>query len=132
MKSDHQKWIIIMNYIYINETSISLIIIFKDINIYNNWLSKKLSEKWYISCNNKDWINNIYNIQWLKKCFEFVIQEKVNKESRFLIYDNHDNYISTDFIQHYIVNNIILLLLSSHFSYLLQSFNINIFFHWNR
>ena len=117
-----------MNCIYVNGTSISFMIIFKDENISKSWLSKKLSERWYISCNNKGWINNIYDIQWLKKYFESIIWEKVNKESQFLIYNNYDNYISADFIQHCIANDIILLLLSSHFSYLLQFLNVNIFF----
>ena len=51
-----------MDYIYANETLISFMIIFKDENISKNWLSKKLLKKWYISYNNKDWINNIYDI----------------------------------------------------------------------
>ena len=108
----------------LNGTSISFMIIFKDENISKSWLSKKLSERWYISCNR---INNIYDIQWLKKCFESATREKVNEKSRLLIYDDHDNHISADFIQHCIANDIILLLLSSHFSHLLQSLDVNIF-----
>ena len=69
----------------------------------------------------------MHDIQWLKKCFESVTWEKANEESRLLIYDDHDNHISADFIQYCIANDIVLLLLPSHFSHLLQSLDISIF-----
>ena len=46
---------------------------------------------------------------------------------QFLVYNNYDNHISERFIYYYIQYNIILILLSSHYFHLLQSFNINIF-----
>ena len=49
-------------------------------------------------------------------------------EPQLLICDGHDSHISADFIQHCIANDIVLLLLSSHFSYLLQLLDVNIFF----
>ena len=116
-----------MNCIYMNETSISFMIIFKDENISKNWLSKKLLKKWYISCNNKGWINNVHDIQWLKKCFEPATREKADEEPRLLIYDGHDSHISADFIRHCIANDIVLLLLSSHSSHLLQSLDVDVF-----
>ena len=46
---------------------------------------------------------------------------------RLLIYNNHDNYISERFIHYYIQHDIILILLSSYYSHLFQSLDINIF-----
>src|SRR5438876_7680579 len=46
---------------------------------------------------------------------------------RFLIYDNHDNHISGRFIHHYIQHDIVLILLSSHCSHLLQPLDVSIF-----
>ena len=46
---------------------------------------------------------------------------------QFLIYNNYDNYISEKFIHHYIQYDIVLILLSMHYSHLLQSFDVNIF-----
>ena len=44
-KPDRQEWIMIMDCIYANGISIPSMIIFKDVNICNYWLSKELSEK---------------------------------------------------------------------------------------
>ena len=46
---------------------------------------------------------------------------------QFLIYDDYNNYISGKFIYYYIQYNIILILLLSYYSFLFQSFDINIF-----
>ena len=82
-----------MNYIYINRNSIFLLIIFKDENFSKNWLSKELLEEWHISYNNKDWINNMHDMKWLKKYFESMIWEKINEEFQFLIYNAYFNRV---------------------------------------
>ena len=46
---------------------------------------------------------------------------------QFLICDNYDNHISKKFIHYYIQHDIILILLSSYYSHLFQSLDINIF-----
>ena len=46
---------------------------------------------------------------------------------RFLICDDHDNYISERFIHHCIQHDIVLILLPPHCSHLLQSLDVNIF-----
>ena len=66
-------------------------------------------------------------VQWLKKCFEPATREKADGESRLLIYDDHDNHISADFIRHCIANDIVLLLLPPHSSHLLQSLDVDVF-----
>jgi hypothetical protein len=55
------------------------------------------------------------------------IYEKVNSISYLLIYDGYDNHIITSWIIYYIKNNIILMILSSHSSHLIQSLDIDIF-----
>ena len=51
----------------------------------------------------------------------------MNEVYRILIYDDHDNHIISDFIEFYMNNNILLMILSLHFSHLTQSLNIEIF-----
>ena len=46
---------------------------------------------------------------------------------QLLIYDDHDNHISERFIHHCIQHDIVLILLPSHYSHLLQSLNVSIF-----
>ena len=116
-----------MNCICADGTSISSMIIFKDENISKSWLSKELLKGWHISCNNKGWTNNVHGVQWLKKCFEPVTQEKADGEPRLLICDGHDSHISAAFIYHCMQNDIVLLLLLPHSSHLMQPLDVGVF-----
>ena len=66
VKLDWQEWIIVMKYIYINETFILSLIIFKRINLYKNWIIINILNDWYFSCNIKRWISNKYDVKWMK------------------------------------------------------------------
>ena len=52
---------IIIEYIYINKNSISLLIIFKGKNLSKNWISKQIPKEWHVSANLIEWISNIYD-----------------------------------------------------------------------
>ena len=68
----------IIEYIYMNENSI-LLIIFKEKNLSKNWLSKQVSKEWHVSANLIEWISNIHGQKWLEKCFKPITWEKVNE-----------------------------------------------------
>ena len=70
---------IIVEYIYANESLILLLIIFKGKNLSKNWLSKQVSKEWHVSVNLIEWINNIHDQEWLEKYFESMTQEKANE-----------------------------------------------------
>jgi len=44
-----------IKYIYINESSILSLIIFKKENLNYQWISINSNENWYYTCNFKDW-----------------------------------------------------------------------------
>ena len=56
-----------------------------------------------------------------------MIREKANGNIRVLILNRHQNHVTSNFITHYMQNNIELLHLLSHTSHFLQSLNIDIF-----
>ena len=70
---------IIIEYIYNNEIMILFFIIFKDENYFINWLLINILFAWKYNYNSKNWINNNHEFKWLKKYFEFIIQDKINK-----------------------------------------------------
>ena len=106
---------------------ISSLIIFKDETFVNNWIPEFISDDWHFLCNTKRWINNIHELQWLCQIFESSTREKVNEKSYLLIYDEYDNHITISWIIYYMKDNIIFMILSSHFSHLTQSLNIENF-----
>jgi len=69
------------------------------------------------------------NIDWYdyKNYFDLHTKEKINEKCRFLIYDNHDNHISEEFIYHCYDNNIAIFLLLPHFFHLIQLLNVDVF-----
>ena len=69
----------IIEYIYMNESLISLLIIFKGKNLSKSWLSKQVPKEWHVSANLIEWISNIHDQEWLEKCFKSIIWEKANE-----------------------------------------------------
>jgi len=72
-------------------------------------------------------MNNMHKLKWLRRCFESATRDKANKQTRILICDDHDNHVIAKFINHCRKYNIILLILSFHFSHIIQSFNVVVF-----
>ena len=57
-------------------------------------------------------------------------QQSVRKpmdRTRLLIYDGHDSHISAEFLRHCLDNDILLILLRSHSSHLMQSLDVGVF-----
>jgi hypothetical protein len=116
-----------MEYICADGSYIPLLIIFKGENLCENWIPEDMPEDWFISCNTLRWISNIHGLEWLKRCFEPATREKANGRKRILICDSHDSHISTDFINHCIQHDIILIRLPLHTSHLLQPLDVSVF-----
>jgi hypothetical protein len=109
VETGRQEWVMVMECICTDGSYIPSLIIFKGENLCRNWIPEDISEDWFISYNILGWISNIYGLEWLKRCFEPATWEKVNGRKCILIYDDHDSHISTDFINYYIQNDIILI-----------------------
>ena len=115
----YQKQISIIKYICRNRIAITLFGIFKDKNIFENWISPKVYNKQFFLANTKDWTSNLYRLEQLKYIFELVIYEKTDGQYYLFIYNNYNSYISKSFITHYLQNRIILLILPLYISHLL-------------
>ena len=116
-----------MRYVYVNKSSILLLIIFKEENLNYQWISINNSENWYYACNFKGWMNDDHAMKWLQKCFESMTHEKMNDMTWLLIYDDHENHIISRFLSHCLKHDIQVILLLPHTSHLLQPFDIDIF-----
>ena len=115
-----------MKYIYFDESSLFLLMIFKDENLSCQWISICIYNNWQFECNTKGWINNVHELQWLYQIFELSTREKVNEKSYLLICDRYDSHIIASWIIH-CIKNIIFMILSSRFSHLIQSLNVEVF-----
>jgi hypothetical protein len=124
-----QEWVTVMECICADGSLILPLIIFAGENISKGWLPlQEMPEGWHVSCNTKGWTNNLLGVEWLTKCFEPATRDKTDGWFHLLICDGHDNHISAEFIQHCIANRIVLLLLPSHCSHLMQPLDVGIFF----
>ena len=63
----------------------------------------------------------------MKKIFEPMMRNKANGAKQLLICDGHNSHISSDVIHHCIANDIVLMLLPSHTSHLMQPLDVGIF-----
>lgn len=59
--------------------------------------------------------------------FEPSTREKANGKPHLLICYGYDSHIIASWIAHYMNNNIIFMILSSHFSHLTQSLDVGVF-----
>ena len=91
------------------------------------WIPASVAEDWRFSCNTKGWTSNLHGLEWLRRIFEPSTRAKTVGKPRVLICDGHDSHVTDDFIQHYMENNIKLLVLPSHSSHFTQPLDIGIF-----
>ena len=103
------------------------LIIFKGINLCKDWIASNVPDDWHLSCNTKRWTSNEHGTEWMKKLFEPMTWEKANCMKWLLICDGHDSHISLMIIYHCIANNIVLMLLPSYTSHLMQPLDIGVF-----
>ena len=122
-----QEWVTVVECICADDTMISSLIIFKGEKLNNQWISADIAENWKFSCNIKGWMSNMHGLEWLHWNFEPATREKAAGHPRVLICDDHESHVIGDFVQHYMENNIKLLLLSPHSSHYTQPLDIGIF-----
>ena len=116
-----------MKYVYVDESSIPSLIIFKGENLNCRWISINSSEDWYYACNSKGWMSNEHAMEWLHKCFKPTTWEKVNGATWLLIYDGHGSHLMGSFLSHCLKHDIQVILLLPHMSHLLQPLDISVF-----
>jgi len=95
--------------------------------LISSWIPLEMLEEWHWACNSKGWTSNLHGEQWVRQAFDASTREKANEQYRLLICDGHDSHISASFMRFCIDNNIILFLLPSHSSHLLQPLDVEVF-----
>src|SRR5208282_5118335 len=116
-----------MKCICVDGSVVPPLVIFKAENLKTEWIPASIHDDWRFNCNSKGWTSNSHDLDWLKRCFEPETQDKTTGKYRLLICDEHDSHIINNFITHYMNNNILLMILPPHSSYLIQSLDVEIF-----
>ena len=123
-----QEWVTVVEYICVNGSSISPLVIFKGEKLSSEWIiPADPAEDWRFACSRRGWTNNDIGFEWLRTCFEPETREKAAGNSRVLIMDGHGSHVESEFIAHAYLNNIILLRMPPHMSHLLQPLDVGLF-----
>ena len=82
---------------------------------------------WGFNYNSKGWTSNEHGVAQLQRCFGLKTLEKVNRKYCLLICNRSDSHITTEYIAHYIDNNILLMILPLHSLHLTQPLDVRVF-----
>ncbi len=126
-KSGHQEWVMAIECICADGTSIPPLIIFKEENLSQQWIPISIHHNWRFDCNTKGWTSNKHGMKWLRKVFEPVMREKADGKKGLLICDGHESHITTSWITHCMKNDIIFMILPPHSSHLTQPLDVGVF-----
>ena len=103
------------------------------------WFSLKLEgyKDWKFDSTENGWTSDATTLEWLKTVFIPQIAPRDPKEPRLLILDGYKSHETIEFIWEYFKNNIHLLFLLLHTSYVLQLLDLLVFFplkhaYWKR
>lgn len=116
-----------IEYICVDGSIIPPLVIFKAENLSTQWIPTSIHSNWRFNYNSKGWTSNAHGLNWLKRCFDPETGDKAAGEYRLLICDGHDSHITAEFISHCIDNNILLMILPPHSSYLTQPLDVRVF-----
>jgi len=58
-----QEWVMILECICADATSITPLVIFKGQNVLLNWIPSHLQDNWYFSTNTKGWTSNLHGLE---------------------------------------------------------------------
>jgi len=83
---------------------------------------------WTFTTNSSGWTNNFHGIKWIIH-FDTKTKSLLDSPSdyRLLLCDGHDSHVSAEIVAYCLRNRIILTLLPTHSSHLLQPLDVGIF-----
>ena len=69
-KPGRQEWVMAVECICVDGSSIPPLIIFKGENLSWQWVPASIHDNWRFGCNTKGWTSNVHGLQWLRQVFE--------------------------------------------------------------
>ena len=124
---DNRDYITTIKVVFAEEDTISSLLILKGAHILHKWtLSNDLDEETLLSISDFEYSNNDLAMNWLH---HFVKHTKSKRIDRWilLIIDDFESHMIFPFLKLVIANNIKLFKLSSHFTHLTQSLDVDVF-----
>jgi len=106
------------------------LVIYKGAGPYMGWYQhiKGLGcDEWQFFYSRTGWTNSYLGLEWLKHFDKITAQR--NKTSAYccLIVDGHGSYVTIEFVEYALINNIIVYCLPSYSTHLLQPLDVGLF-----
>ena len=102
-------------------------LIFKAVYQQSSWYDRLDNQAAKIATSPKGWTDNHLGLLWLQKHFDLETTKRLRSEYRLLLLDGHESHCTLEFIEYCVEKKIILLVLPSHTTHLLQPLNVAIF-----
>ncbi|KAH7462731.1 hypothetical protein FOMA001_g18485 [Fusarium oxysporum f. sp. matthiolae] len=124
-----RSWITILECISATGKVLRPLLIFKGKTVQQQHFPENLDflEDWEFTSSEKGWTNNHIALIWLKMVFIPSTKLENPKEPRLLILDGHGSHMTKDFLFECCNNNIFVLFLPAHSSYVLQPLDVAVF-----
>ncbi|KAK2470259.1 hypothetical protein H9L39_17876 [Fusarium oxysporum f. sp. albedinis] len=124
-----RSWITILECISATGKVLRPLLIFKGKTVQQQHFPENLDflEDWGFTSSEKGWTNNHIALIWLKMVFIPSTKLENPKEPRLLILDGHGSHMTKDFLFECCNNNIFVLFLPAHSSYVLQPLDVAVF-----
>lgn len=102
------------------------LVIFKGKSVQQQWFQQDLTtyNEWLFTATDNAWTSDSIAIEWLEKIF---LPYTSTLKPRLLILDGHGSHKTTEFMYLYFQNNVYLLFLLPHTSYILQPLDLLVF-----
>nr|ABG26270.1 transposase [Ophiostoma ulmi] len=109
--------------------SLPPLIIFKGKSVQQQWFPADLNpySSWQFTATNNGWSDNETGLKWLKDIFIPCSTPMRPSDARLLVLDGHGSHDSDEFMKLCFENNIYLLFLPAHASYVLQPLDLTVF-----
>ncbi|KAH9231988.1 hypothetical protein K456DRAFT_1914359 [Colletotrichum gloeosporioides 23] len=124
-----QAWVSIIECISAVGKALHPLVIYKGKKVQQQWFPLDLNpyNRWEFTATENGWTTDDTAVKWLQRVFLPQTRPSQPDQVRLLILDRHRSHTTTDFMWECYTNNIHLLFLPPHTSYILQPLNQSVF-----
>ena len=122
-----RDWVSVIEAISAGCKNLPAFLIFKAKFLRQDWMNALTDKQAMICVSDKGWTDSELAMIWLKEHFEPLTRPATPETYRLLILDGHESHCSIEFIEFSVEHKIILLVLPSHTTHMLQPLDVAIF-----
>ena len=127
---ENREWVSILECISASGRFIRPLVIFKGKDVQTSWFADDNIPDWLIATSSKGWTANCIALRWLKGIFLPETARTLPNgrlAPRLLVLDGHGSHVNVEFMWECKQNNVGLLFLPAHSSYVLQPLDLGTF-----